>query len=147
MFADVVCHLNPKPHLLLCADLSKSPVDYFSAGLVDDSNVFEWDVTIIGPSDTILCVTSPSLSPHSWTAAARPGIQITALRSNEFVHAVKEGFSKGCSHSRKTTPTVLRSLGSHQKSGIRMVRRDCASNIYVARVFVKTDDVVLCSVS
>eukprot|EP00892_Ulva_mutabilis_P009528 jgi/Ulvmu1/6948/UM033_0005.1 len=34
-------------------DLSKCPVDYFSAGLVDDSNVFEWDVTIIGPSDTI----------------------------------------------------------------------------------------------
>lgn len=37
------------------ADLTKNPVDYFSAGLVDDSNVFEWDITIIGPSDTILC--------------------------------------------------------------------------------------------
>lgn len=34
-------------------DLTKNPVDYFSAGLVDDSNVFEWDITIIGPSDTI----------------------------------------------------------------------------------------------
>lgn len=49
--------LQPSKTVLNCvADLSKSPVDYFSAGLVDDSNVFEWDVTIIGPSDTILCV-------------------------------------------------------------------------------------------
>jgi hypothetical protein len=35
------------------ADLSKNPVDGFSAGLVDDSNVFEWQVTIIGPPDTL----------------------------------------------------------------------------------------------
>ncbi|XP_074576908.1 ubiquitin-conjugating enzyme E2 7-like isoform X1 [Curcuma longa] len=34
-------------------DLMKNPVDGFSAGLVDDSNVFEWNVTIIGPPDTI----------------------------------------------------------------------------------------------
>ena len=40
------------------ADLKKSPVDYFSAGLVDDSNSFEWDITIIGPSDTLLCATA-----------------------------------------------------------------------------------------
>eukprot|EP00270_Netrium_digitus_P020949 TRINITY_DN8781_c0_g1_i2.p1 TRINITY_DN8781_c0_g1~~TRINITY_DN8781_c0_g1_i2.p1 ORF type:complete len:166 (-),score=24.67 TRINITY_DN8781_c0_g1_i2:499-996(-) len=33
-------------------DLAKNPVDGFSAGLVDDSNVFEWQVTIIGPPDT-----------------------------------------------------------------------------------------------
>jgi ubiquitin-conjugating enzyme E2 G1 len=33
--------------------LSKHPVDGFSAGLVDDSNVFEWQVTIIGPPDTL----------------------------------------------------------------------------------------------
>nr|CAD1817619.1 unnamed protein product [Ananas comosus var. bracteatus] len=29
-------------------DLTRNPVDGFSAGLVDDSNVFEWNVTIIG---------------------------------------------------------------------------------------------------
>jgi ubiquitin-conjugating enzyme E2 G1 len=29
------------------------PVDGFSAGLVDDSNVFEWQVTIIGALDTL----------------------------------------------------------------------------------------------
>ncbi|KAG6535911.1 hypothetical protein ZIOFF_000942 [Zingiber officinale] len=34
-------------------DLMKNPVDGFSAGLVDDSNVFEWNVTIIGPPDTL----------------------------------------------------------------------------------------------
>jgi ubiquitin-conjugating enzyme E2 G1 len=37
-----------------CAtDLSRNPVDGFSAGLVDDSNLFEWNVTIIGPPDTL----------------------------------------------------------------------------------------------
>ncbi|CAK9224167.1 unnamed protein product [Sphagnum troendelagicum] len=34
-------------------DLSRNPVDGFSAGLVDDSNLFEWNVTIIGPPDTL----------------------------------------------------------------------------------------------
>ncbi|XP_004970523.1 ubiquitin-conjugating enzyme E2 7 isoform X1 [Setaria italica] len=37
-------------------DLAKHPVDGFSAGLVDDSNVFEWQVTIIGPPDTLYTV-------------------------------------------------------------------------------------------
>ncbi|KAJ9698375.1 hypothetical protein PVL29_007451 [Vitis rotundifolia] len=34
-------------------DLCKNPVDGFSAGLVDESNIFEWSVTIIGPPDTL----------------------------------------------------------------------------------------------
>jgi ubiquitin-conjugating enzyme E2 G1 len=34
-------------------DLMKHPVEGFSAGLVDDSNVFEWSLTIIGPPDTL----------------------------------------------------------------------------------------------
>ncbi|KAJ4979833.1 hypothetical protein NE237_010613 [Protea cynaroides] len=34
-------------------NLCKNPVDGFSAGLVDDSNIFEWSVTIIGPPDTL----------------------------------------------------------------------------------------------
>lgn len=33
--------------------LRKHPVDGFSAGLVDDDNVYEWDVTIFGPADTL----------------------------------------------------------------------------------------------
>ncbi|XP_071930055.1 ubiquitin-conjugating enzyme E2 7 isoform X2 [Coffea arabica] len=34
-------------------DLCKNPVDGFSAGLVDEENLFEWSVTIIGPPDTL----------------------------------------------------------------------------------------------
>lgn len=34
-------------------DLKKSPVEGFSAGLVDDENVFEWEIIIIGPPDTL----------------------------------------------------------------------------------------------
>ncbi|KAI0986849.1 hypothetical protein GJ496_008018 [Pomphorhynchus laevis] len=33
-------------------ELMKNPVDGFSAGLVSDENVFEWDVLIMGPPDT-----------------------------------------------------------------------------------------------
>ncbi len=39
--------------LLCSAELTKNPVEGFSAGLVDDSNLFEWQVTIIGPPDTL----------------------------------------------------------------------------------------------
>lgn len=41
------------PRSLSSTDLMKNPVDGFSAGLVDDSNLFEWQVTIIGPPDTL----------------------------------------------------------------------------------------------
>mmetsp|Transcript_11859 Transcript_11859/g.19982 ORF Transcript_11859/g.19982 Transcript_11859/m.19982 type:complete len:169 (+) Transcript_11859:77-583(+) len=34
-------------------DLNKSPVEGFSAGLVDSSNPFEWEICIIGPQDTL----------------------------------------------------------------------------------------------
>ncbi|XP_057484406.1 ubiquitin-conjugating enzyme E2 13-like isoform X2 [Actinidia eriantha] len=34
-------------------DLCKHPVDGFSAGLVDETNLFEWSVTIMGPQDTL----------------------------------------------------------------------------------------------
>ncbi|KAL6123730.1 PREDICTED: ubiquitin-conjugating enzyme E2 7-like [Fragaria vesca subsp. vesca] len=34
-------------------DLCKHPVDGFSAGLIDEGNIFEWNVTIIGPPDTL----------------------------------------------------------------------------------------------
>ncbi|OAY46066.1 ubiquitin-conjugating enzyme E2 14 isoform X2 [Manihot esculenta] len=34
-------------------DLCKKPVDGFSAGLVDENNVFEWSVSIMGPPDTL----------------------------------------------------------------------------------------------
>ncbi|PRW60956.1 Ubiquitin-conjugating enzyme E2 7 [Chlorella sorokiniana] len=34
-------------------ELTKKPVEGFSAGLVDDSNLFEWAVTVLGPPDTL----------------------------------------------------------------------------------------------
>ena len=37
----------------LFIDLCKNTVDGFSAGLVDEENVFEWSVSIIGPPDTL----------------------------------------------------------------------------------------------
>ncbi|THG22281.1 hypothetical protein TEA_009414 [Camellia sinensis var. sinensis] len=53
-------------------DLCKNPVDGFSAGLVDESNLFEWSVTIIGPPDTLYeggffnaIMTFPSNYPNS----------------------------------------------------------------------------------
>ncbi|XP_054748777.1 probable ubiquitin-conjugating enzyme E2 7 [Lytechinus pictus] len=33
-------------------DLAKQPVDGFSAGLVDDDDLFKWEVLVIGPPDT-----------------------------------------------------------------------------------------------
>ena len=40
--------------LLFCTrtELNKHPVEGFSAGLVDDSNFYEWDILIMGPPDT-----------------------------------------------------------------------------------------------
>ena len=41
---------NPPARVL--ADLNKYPVEGFSAGLVDETNVFEWEIMIMGPPDT-----------------------------------------------------------------------------------------------
>ncbi|CEH18095.1 ubiquitin-conjugating enzyme [Ceraceosorus bombacis] len=34
-------------------ELRKHPVDGFSAGLKDDDNLYEWEIMIIGPNDTL----------------------------------------------------------------------------------------------
>ena len=34
-------------------ELNKSPPEGISVGLVDDSNIFEWEVFIVGPPDTL----------------------------------------------------------------------------------------------
>ena len=38
--------------LLTCIELQKNPVEGFSAGLVDDEDIYKWEVIIIGPPDT-----------------------------------------------------------------------------------------------
>ena len=34
-------------------ELSRNPIEGFSAGLVDDSSVFEWQIPVMGPPDTM----------------------------------------------------------------------------------------------
>ena len=41
------------PSLHHVKDLSKNPIDLVSVGLVDDSNVYEWDILIMGPDGTL----------------------------------------------------------------------------------------------
>lgn len=35
------------------AELNKNPVEGFSAGLIDDNDIYRWEVLIIGPPDTL----------------------------------------------------------------------------------------------
>mmetsp|Transcript_27999 Transcript_27999/g.56399 ORF Transcript_27999/g.56399 Transcript_27999/m.56399 type:complete len:169 (+) Transcript_27999:50-556(+) len=47
---------NSRATLLLhqqLKELNKKPSDLFSAGLADDSNIFDWDICITGPQDTL----------------------------------------------------------------------------------------------
>ena len=36
----------------LFTELQKNPLEGFSAGLVDDEDIYKWEVLIIGPADT-----------------------------------------------------------------------------------------------
>lgn len=36
-----------------CLELHKNPVEGFSAGLIDDNDIYKWEVLIIGPPDTL----------------------------------------------------------------------------------------------
>ncbi|CAH2259772.1 jg24335 [Pararge aegeria aegeria] len=47
---------EPQSSLLLkkqLAELNKNPVEGFSAGLIDDNDIYRWEVLIIGPPDTL----------------------------------------------------------------------------------------------
>lgn len=37
----------------LFVELNKNPVEGFSAGLIDDNDIYRWEVLIIGPPDTL----------------------------------------------------------------------------------------------
>lgn len=39
---------------LSISELNKNPVEGFSAGLIDDVDIYKWEVVIIGPQDTLL---------------------------------------------------------------------------------------------
>lgn len=34
-------------------DLARQPVEGFSAGLVDEANIYEWEIVVMGPPDTL----------------------------------------------------------------------------------------------
>jgi ubiquitin-conjugating enzyme E2 G1 len=38
---------------LIKKELNKNPVNGFSAGLLDDSDIYKWEVLVIGPPDTL----------------------------------------------------------------------------------------------
>lgn len=38
--------------IFLFSELTKRPVEGFSAGLIDDEDIYKWEVLIIGPPDT-----------------------------------------------------------------------------------------------
>ena len=44
-------HLPPLSSLLL--DLAKNPIDLVSVGLADDSNLYDWEILIMGPDGTL----------------------------------------------------------------------------------------------
>jgi len=51
-----VIQSSPQASLLLrkqLAELNKNPVEGFSAGLIDDDDIYRWEVLIIGPPDTL----------------------------------------------------------------------------------------------
>lgn len=33
-------------------ELTKNPTEGFSAGLIDDDNLFKWELMVVGPPDT-----------------------------------------------------------------------------------------------
>ncbi|XP_041755744.2 ubiquitin-conjugating enzyme E2 G1-like [Coregonus clupeaformis] len=40
-------------HCISISELNKNPVEGFSAGLIDDEDIYKWEVVIIGPQDTL----------------------------------------------------------------------------------------------
>jgi hypothetical protein len=45
-------------------DLAKNPIDLVSVGLVDDSNVYEWEILIMGPDGTFYEGGKPIVFPE-----------------------------------------------------------------------------------
>ena len=43
-------------HCAIVPELNKNPVEGFSAGLIDDDDIYQWEVVVIGPQDTLLWV-------------------------------------------------------------------------------------------
>lgn len=49
-------HSRSQPKLLPCPfkpELAKNPIDLVSVGLTDDSNIYDWEILIMGPDTTL----------------------------------------------------------------------------------------------
>lgn len=46
-------HLKSLLNSFSYTELNKNPVEGFSAGLIDDNDLYRWEVLIIGPPDTL----------------------------------------------------------------------------------------------
>ncbi|PSN44871.1 hypothetical protein C0J52_10301 [Blattella germanica] len=42
-----------RKRIIILSELNKNPVEGFSAGLIDDNDIYRWEVLIIGPPDTL----------------------------------------------------------------------------------------------
>lgn len=52
------CYIRSRVKLIMpsffpVSELNKNPVEGFSAGLIDENDIFRWEVLIIGPPDTL----------------------------------------------------------------------------------------------
>ena len=52
LFTFIFYSITALCYLCYCTDLQKKPVEGFSAGLIDDDDIFRWEVLIMGPPDT-----------------------------------------------------------------------------------------------
>lgn len=41
-------------YLVFFTELRRRPMEGFSAGLIDDDDIYKWEVLVIGPQDTCL---------------------------------------------------------------------------------------------
>eukprot|EP01083_Nonionella_stella_P164829 546805_1 len=108
-------------------ELTKNPVDGFSVGLVDDSSVYEWQVMIEGPEDTMYegglfpaTLSFPQDYPNK-----PPTMRFTTkdfLHPNVYedgrvcISILHEAFSRPRSVSRKTTRISRRLCASPQRT-------------------------------
>lgn len=40
-------------HINVFVELKRRPVDGFSAGLINDDDIYKWEILVIGPPDTL----------------------------------------------------------------------------------------------
>ena len=52
LYNPFLMNANSMASFCFAIDLNKNGADGFSAGLIDDDNLFKWELMIVGPPDT-----------------------------------------------------------------------------------------------